>query len=388
MKLARCVVVGICLVLFAGIGRTDQADSTAKSKAASELGDGGPAIKASLSYPCGVVVDSKGDIYVADTNANRVRKVDAKTGIITTIAGNSDRSSIGQDGVQATTCSLTHPYGLALDQAGNLLVAESGHGRIRKIDLKTGIITTLAGGGDLRLQLGQELPATKAYIGTSSAVAVDPKGDIIISDRNGYIRKMDVKAGTIKTIAGLGPRGYSGDGGSAIEAKLAEPIGVATDTKGNIYIADSGNLVIRKVEIATGIITTAVGKNKPDGSYPEAGPANEYQLTEPTGIAFDSKGNLHIACMWTHRICRFDAQTDIVTTVAGDGFRDGGGDGRFYGDGGPATAASLFNPIGIAFDSADNLYIADQTNHRIRRVDAKTGIITTIAGNGTPISAN
>src|SRR5438876_70388 len=181
---------------------------------------------------------------------------------------------------------------------------------------------------------------------------------------------------TINTVAG----GGAGDGGAATDASLNQPRGVALDASGNLYIADQSNLRIRKVDAAAGIITTVAGNGSPAFAG-DGGAATSASLNEPSGVAVDASGNVYIADQSNHRIRKVDAATGIITTVAGNGSP------AFAGDGGAATSASLNNPDGVAVDASGNVYIADQSNHRIRRVPAATGIITTVAGNGSPAFA-
>ncbi len=289
-------------------------------------GNGGPATQALLSYPVGVTVDNAGNIYIADAGNQRIRKVDT-TGIISTVAGNGQSCSFTQsyyagdcgDGRPAIQAKL-FPYGVAVDSNGNIYIVDGSH-RIRKVDPR-GIITTVAG------QSGE--------------------------------------------LTSGSPMGYSGDGGPATQAKLYYPNSVALDNAGNIYIADSGNYRIRKVD-TSGIITTVAG-NGQWGFSGDGGPATQASLRQPQHVAVDSAGNIYIADIYNHRIRKVDTN-GIITTIAGNG------QGGFSGDGGSASQTSLYFPGGIAVDNAGNIYIADGSNYRIRKVDTN-GIITTVVGNG------
>src|SRR5271157_3160449 len=325
-------------------------------------GDGGPAISASLNYPSGVALDSAGNLYIADTANYRIRKVSG--GTIATVGGNGVFSYSG-DGGPATSGSLNSPMGVALDSAGNLYIADSANNRVRKVS--GGTITTVAGSGTLGFA-GDGGPATSASLWGPSAVAVDSAGNLYIADYgNNRIRK--VTAGTITTVAGNGYGGYSGDGGPATSALLYGPEGLALDSAGNLYIADTYNNRIRRV--SGGTITTVAG-NGNQGSSGDGGPATSASLTLPSGVAVDSAANLYIADAGNGRVRKVSWGT--ITTVAGNGAL------AFSGDGGPATSASLYTPEGVALDSAGNLYIADLGHNRIRRVSG--GTITTAAGNG------
>ena len=331
-------------------------------------GDGGPATQASLNSPFGVTVDGAGNLYIADQYNNRIRRVDS-TGTITTIAGTEERGFSG-DGGPATQAPLFLPTGVAVDSAGNLYIADQYNHRIRKVD-SIGTITTFAGTGERRFG-GDGGPAIRAQLDDPTGVAVDGAGSLYIADAaNHRIRKVD-STGTITTIAGTGEQGFGGNGGPATQAPLNYPYGVAVDGAGNLYIADVGNHRIRKVD-STGTITTIAGTEE-RGFSGDGSPAIQAQLDAPSGVAVDELGNLYIADRNNHRIRRVDS-TGTITTIAGTGEQG------FGGNGGPATQAPLFLPTGVAVDGAGNLYIADQYNHRIRRVDS-TGTITTIAGTG------
>ncbi len=232
-----------------------------------------------------------------------------------------------------------------------------------------GTITTVAGGGGL-----SSGPAITSPIGQPTAVAIDQFGNLFFaSDTLGVVYKVDT-AGQLTIAAGAGVQGFSGDGGLATSARLSFPRGVALDAAGNLFIGDSGNGRVRRVEAATGIITTAAGGGS---SFPgDGGPATSASLQSPCGVALDRTGNLFIADISFPRIRRVDASTGVITTVAGTG------NVGFSGDGGPATDASLNLPFGVAVDGAGDIFIADSYNSRVRKVNAN-GTITTVAGGGS-----
>ncbi|KAF0221782.1 MAG: hypothetical protein FD174_113 [Geobacteraceae bacterium] len=343
-------------------------------------GDGGAATAAALNRPIGVVVDGAGNVYLADTNNSRIRKIDGATGIITTVAGNGTFGYSG-DGGAATAATLrlsdfvnTDRSGIALDGAGNLHIADTFNHRIRKVDLATGIITTVAGNG-IYDNTGDGGTATSAAISYPSDIAFDGAGNLYLV---GYhrIRKVDAATGIISTFAGNGQFSYSGDGGAATAAALGNPYGIAADGAGNLYIADTSNHRIRRVDGATGVISTIAGT----GQYQFGGDgvaATEARLgINLRAVAFDGAGNYYITDSDNNRIRKVDGVTGVIGTVAGNGVAG------YSGDNGPATAAALYSPRGVAFDSAENLYIPDTANNRIRKVDVATGIISTVAGNG------
>ena len=338
-------------------------------------GDGGPATTAALNYPSGITIDAEGNLYIADTGNERIRKVDVN-GIITTVAGTGTTGFNG-DGGPATSANLTSPYKVAVDTEGNLYINDGiagsnylnnlSNNRIRKVDT-AGIITTIAGNGSAGFS-GDGDAAISAELNYPSGIAIDSDGNLFIADHdNNRIRMVDVD-GTIATVAGNGWRGVIGDGSSATFATLNSPRGLAIDAFGNLYISDTLNDRIRKLD-TDGIITTVA---KHGNSQVEGEPATSPLILNPEGIAVDVNGDLYIA---NGTILKVDA-AGIVTTVAGNAEMGSG----YSGDGGPATSAQLDNPQGLAFDAAGNMYISDTGNNSIRKVDTN-GIITTILGHG------
>ena len=333
-------------------------------------GDGGAAISAELKLPYGVAVDTSGNFFIADSNNNRIRKVSAN-GIITTVAGNGIAGFAG-DGGLATLASLSYPFGVAVDASGNLFIADSNNHLIRKV-LTSGIITTVAGGGTVGL--GDGGPATSAIVADPLGIAVDAAGNLFIAEwEDNRIRKVST-SGIITTVAGGGTGGL-GDGGPATSAKLSGPGSVAVDTFGNLFIADSGNNRIRKVSTG-GIIMTVAGGGT--GGLGDGGSAISAELDDPGGVAVDTSGNLFIADGGNNRVRKVSA-SGTITTVAGDGTQG------LSGDGGPATSAALNNPTRVAMDVSGNLFIADEGNNRIREVSASSetsgSIQVTSVGNG------
>ena len=279
---------------------------------AGDTGDGGAATSAELDNPRGIVSDPAGNVYFCDFTNNRVRKI-STTGTITTVAGTGVAGYNG-DNIQGTSARLSSPYRVAMDPAGNLYIADPGNNRIRKL-APNGIITTVAGNGNSNFN-GDGGPATNASLSYAEDAVIDIYGNMFIADSgNSVVRKVDLN-GVITTIAGTGKESYTGDGGPATQATMNNPVSLAVDPAGNIYISDQGNNVVRKV---------------------------------------DTNG--------------------VMSTVAGNGLVGAGGDG------GPAKNAEFYNPAGLALDAANNLYITDVGNNKIRML-LTNGTITTIAGNG------
>ena len=346
-------------------GRLTRTYWTIDTIAGGGVGDNGPAVAAQLHYPGSVAVDGAGNLYIADTEHHRIRRIDS-SGTIATIAGTGEQGSSG-DGGPAFAAQLNLPAGVAVDGAGNLYIADRGNHRIRRIDA-SGTITTIAGTGERGFS-GDGGPAVAAQLNFPVGVAVDGAGNLYIADEwNNRIRRVDL-SGTITTIAGTGRRGFSGDGGTAVAARLNHPNGVAVDGAGNL-IADSDNHRIRRIDLS-GTITTSAGTGERGFNGDERTTASA-QLSYPTGMAFDGAGNLVFADTGNNRIRRIDASGTIATLA-------GTGEGDFSGDAGPAVAAQLNGPYGVAMDSAGNLVFADSLNNRIRRIDL-SGTITTIAG--------
>ncbi len=290
--------------------------------------------------------------------------------IITTVAGNGTPAYSGDNG-PAISASLYYPQGVAVDSSGNIFIADYYNHRIRKVNT-SGTITTVAGNGTAGYS-GDNGPAATAGLNTPGGVAVDSAGNLYIADtRNHRIRKVNT-SGTITTVAGNGTPAYSGDNGPATSASLYYPFGVAVDSSGEIYIADEFNHRIRRVN-PSGTIITVAGNGTATYSG-DNGPATSASLYYPIGVTVDSSGNIYIADQYNNRIRKVNA-SGTITTVAGNGA------GGYSGDNGPATSARLTYPEGVAVDSTGDLYIADSGNHRIRKVTS--GTITTVAGNGTP----
>jgi sugar lactone lactonase YvrE len=327
-------------------------------------GDGDSAISAHLNNPNGLAFDAAGNVYFADLTNNVIRKVTKSTGKISTVVGTYYTGSTwnyGGDGGPADSAWLGGPLGIATDTAGNLYIADNLNNVIRKVTASTGIITTVAG-DFMAIDMpwafsGDGGPATSAELNSPWGVALDAAGNIYIADQ-GYdvIRKVTVSTGIITTVAGNGNGGYTGDGGLATSAELNAPDGVTIDAAGNIYISDDGNNVIRKVTASTGKISTIAGYRNA-GYSGDGGPADSAKLNDPSlGVAIDAAGNIYIADDGNNVIRRVDASTGKISTICGNG------NIGYTGDGGPADSALLNGPEAVALDDSGNIYISDGNN--------------------------
>jgi sugar lactone lactonase YvrE len=341
------------------------------------IGDTSNAILAELHWPKSLALDTFGNLYIADAINNCIRKVKTN-GIITTVAGDGFEAGTGSGGFSgedsaATTAHLFDPEGVAVDRVGNIYIADAYNNRIRKVDT-SGKIITIAGTGTVGF-FGDGAAATAAMLDTPTRVAVDTFGNIFFVDRmNQRIRKIDV-TGVITTIAGNGNVGYSGDGGTATAAKLNYPADLALDKFGNIFIADQVNECVRKVDLS-GNISTYAGINAA-GFRGDGGMATLAMLFDPVGVAVDTAGNLYISDLGNARI-RMVNDTGMITTIVGNGTE------AFSGDGGLAKLAEIWFPQGLAVTTKGNLYIADQGNNRVRYIGIKATFVKNV---NTPLAS-
>ncbi len=379
-RLLRLFIAFTCvtLILTAPLpAQTGIITTVAGTGVAGTAGVGGPAANAQI-VPAGICVDSADNMYIADPASNRVLRVDASSGTLTLVAGNGTAGSSGDNGL-ATQASLNAPRGVAVDRAGNLFIVEFQGNRVRRVDAGTGIITTFAGTGSSGFS-GDGGPAVNATLYLPFAITFDSAGYLYIADAgNARVRQVDPVLGTITTVAGNGTNVSAPDGYMAISSGFPVPFGIGFDHAGELLISEYGNARIRRVELFTGVITTAVG----NGAYGFTGDGVT-ALSAGIGKMFsnvvsDTAGNLFFPD-GAGRIRRVDASTGIITTVAGNGSGaqgqaasgGGGGGSACYptvaGDNGPATNATLDGPYGVALTSNGNLLISDAMDCRVRRV--------------------
>ncbi len=341
------------IVTFAGNGSTNSV--------LGQVGDGGLATNASVLYPTSVCMDSKGNLFIA--SVNMVRKVAATTNIITTIAGNGTSGYSG-DGGLAANAMIEYAYCLCIDLNDNIYFTEYVGHRIREIN-NNGIITTIAGTGSRGFS-GDGGLATNASLNSPRGICCDANGNIYFCDAdNSRIRKIDQQTGIITTIAGSGSLISDGDGGLAINAGTPYPVALCFDKKGGLVFTEvsiGNSCKVRRVDTTTKILNTIAGNDKNQSSG-DGSLAINANLFDPTSICIDNNNNIYVAEFDDSRIRKIDANTLIISTVAGNGVN------AFSGDGGPAINASMYGPQGLMIDGANNLFIADNLNNRVRKVN-------------------
>jgi streptogramin lyase len=316
-------------------------------------------------------------LYVIEGEEDRVHRIDLRNGTISVVAGygrKPEKDCIHRDGIQATKACLQYPVSLAVDASENLFIGEMS-GYVRKVDVGSGLISTVNGSGHSG-ETVEGSSALSANFWSIDGLAIDADNNLFIADmRQGGIFKVDAKRGVVTRFAGNGKQGFRGDGESALNAIFRNAATISVDHAGNLLIADSGNCRIRRVEHSTGIVRTitTTGEVSQDGSC-EAG--NLEPGPDPSDPAEDSTGSVYFVEGAMDIVRRLDAQTFSLSTVVSFGAKG------FHGDGGLAAQAKPDNPSGLAIDRDGNLFISEFVNNRVRRVDAKSKVITTIAGNG------
>ena len=350
-------------------------------------GDGGIATKAKLNNPWCVILDSVGNLYIAEHSSNRIRKVTISSGIITTIAGNGKEGYSG-DGGLAINGELKGPSSMVLDGMGNLYISESGSSRIRKVNASSGIITTVAGNGKnvSNSNEGDGVKAINTQLHSPRSITIDKQGNLFIADTYGSrVRKINGDTGIINTVAGGGDK-YLIDGVAATSVELSDQVtSIALDNKGNLYISDFGHNRVRKVNLKTGKISTIAGSSN-YGYSGDGGSSKLAKLNEVDGITLDSYGNLYISDSKNNRIRKVNSITGIITTIVGNGkgartglavnikqgtinsTTNNNSIADYTGDGGLAKLAGINTPTSLALDNKGNLYFIDYGNNVIRKV--------------------
>jgi hypothetical protein len=339
-------------------------------------GDGGPALSAEMFGPFGLAVDATSDLYISDFQNARIRFVNQQSstvfalgvsvgpGDMQTVAGNGTSAFAGDSGA-ATAAEINNPIQVALDGAGNLYIADERNNRIRKIDARSGIITTIAGGGG---NPNDGILATSAVLHDPQAVAVGPNGDLFIGDNlnaDNKVHRVSANTGLITTVAGTNVAGFSGEGGPATSASLNLPVALAFDSNGNLYIDDDANNVIREVNYNTGTINTVAGTHTGSGSFSgDGGLATSSHLNDPEGIAIDVAGDIYITDSSNNDVRVVNAFTGIISTISGSLTQSTG----YSGDGGLASDGVFNYPTYPAFDNAGDFYVSDNGNNVIRKI--------------------
>jgi hypothetical protein len=321
-------------------------------------GDGSPAVQVACETPYMCAFDARGNMFVCMGRNHRILRMDARTGIVTLVAGTGQEGYSG-DGGPALNATFTMPYGLTVDTNGDIYVAER-RSVVRKIDGRTGTISTIAGTGESGYS-GDGGPGNKAMLREPNDVYLDGKGGLLIADiQDQRIRRVDLRTGTITTFAGTGEKSRAGDGKRATEASIMGARAVCMDKLGNTYICEREGNGVRKVD-TKGILTTVAGAEAVRGYSGDGGSALAATWGAPKAIRCDLQNNVIVVDTENNAVRRIDARTGTVNTIVGGHW---GGDG----DGGPATAAGLARPHGCGLDATGNLYIADTHNHRVRVV--------------------
>ncbi len=307
-----------------------------------------------------VVVDPDGNLVFSEGNAARVRRIVKKTGALETVAG-SGRASFAGDGGPATAAALKSPSEIAIDRHGNVYIADAANYVIRRVDAKTKLITTIAG---IRKNVftGDGL-ASETGLARPGGLAFDREGRLLIADTmNARLRRLDFKSGRIETLAGNGDMAFNGRAAKALETAMAWPNAPRVDRAGNLWFCATGNNRVLRLDAKSGQVLVAAGNGL--GQYTgDGGPGPNAQLNQPASLVVDGADNVFIADTQNHALRRLDAKTGTLTTVAGDGTPG------FEGDGGPAAKARLNFPTGLGLDGKGNLYVVDAINARIRKIE-------------------
>ncbi len=353
----RIFLTGVLAALLAASLPAATVRNLAGTGVSGATGDGGPAVEAQVGNPYGLTIGPDGALYVCEIDNHRIRRIDLKSGKISTFVGSGAMGNSG-DGGPATKALVNEPYEVRFDKAGNLYFVDMKNANVRRVDRKTGIISTVAGTGEPGFS-GDGGPAVKAQLNQPHSIALDPQGDIYIADiHNNRIRRVDRKTGRISTFSGTGEKSTAPDGSSVKGAALNEPRAIVFDAKGDMYLAlRNGNAVYRiDMRKLTLHHIAGTGEKGYDG---DGGPAKLAKLSGPKGIDVSPDGAVLIADTESHTIRRIDLASGMITTVLGDGT-------RHDGPVGDPLKCGLARPHGIDVDSNGVLYVSDSENHRVR----------------------
>lgn len=359
-----CLIVAIIIASHCLRAQTNIITTICGQDTAGFSGDNGLAINATLNTPFCVQLDNHNNIFIVDALNHRIRKINASTGVIETIAGNGTAGYSG-DGDLATNASLFVPEGIRIDSIGDIYIADGLNHRIRKIIASTGVITTIGGNGTMGYS-GDGGLAVNAELNGPTDVCLDKSGNIYVADHyNNVVRKIDT-SGIITTIAGTGSFGYSGDNGIAIDATFNGVGFLAVDNNNNLLITDASNNVLRKIDLSTGIITTFAGSGIA-GYLGDGAAATDAQLKIPGGIYVEENGDVLFTEYGNGVVRKIDGSTGVISTVAGSGISG------YSGDGGPALSAQLA-PSFVCVGTEGDIYVADENNNRVRKIHNSVGI--------------
>jgi streptogramin lyase len=320
--------------------------------------------------PANVLFDREGNLYFSESGAHRVRRIDRRSGTITTVAGTGTPGFSG-DGGPATAARLKEPSDLAFDLDGNLLVADAANNRVRRVNRKSGVIETIFGNG--RPTFTKDgLPAMETPVGHPTGLAVDAKGDLFVVDSYGsYILRLDAKTGISRRIAGNGTYTFDANATSVASTGLPVPSQIRFASDGELVVTVTGNHAIVTLNLATGALRRIAGNGMP-GNTGDGGPAREARIEQPAALALDREDDVWFVDWVSSSVRRVDAKTGVIETRVGTTYLDRSGETEtdgFSGDGGPALKALLWHPSGLGFDREGNLYIIDARNSRIRKVE-------------------
>jgi streptogramin lyase len=349
----------LALLALVNLLSAAQVETVAGTGVSGMAGDNGPALAAQVGNPYGLTIGPDGALYVGEINTHRVRRIDLATGRISTVAGTGEKGYSG-DGGTATQANLNEPYEVRFDQAGNLFFVEMQNAVIRKVDRTTGIISTVAGTGEPGFS-GDGGPATSAQFNQPHSIAFDADGDLYVADiRNNRIRKIDMQTGVIATFSGTGERAMAPDGSSVQGAALNEPRAMDFDATGDMYLALRAGNAVYRIDMRTLTLQHIAGTGQ-SGYEGDGGPAKQAKLSGPKGISIGPDGGVYIADTESHTIRRIDQQTGVITTVLGTGARADGPDGD-------PLQCGLARPHGVYVGTDGTVWVGDSENHRIRRL--------------------